>query len=103
MMKTLLAGATVLSGLLLVPTAAVAGPFGDGMGQPTNANTCLGMERASRNSRDGNRELGQFGQDQREFVALFSRPQGYVPDWPIKGKVYNSYGEWLNDSKMFGC
>ncbi|GAA4028689.1 hypothetical protein GCM10022281_04720 [Sphingomonas rosea] len=102
-MRLLLAASALLTGTVVLPlTASLAKPS-TGVAQPTKADTCLAMERASRNSTGGDRAAGQFGKDQREFVALFNDPDGFTPNWPIVGKTYYSYGEWLNDSKLYGC
>ena len=65
--------------VLAAPSAAVGDP---GTDNPTathdNPSSCLGAERATRNSNGGDREHGGFGPAQSEFV-----------------KAEQPYGQWL--------
>ena len=73
--------------VLAAPSAAV----GDsGPDSPTathdNPSSCLGAERATRNSNGGDREHGGFGPAQAEFV-----------------KAEQPYGQWLKEWKAENC
>jgi hypothetical protein len=78
---------------LAVGTPAFAGHGGDknpprsGMNSPTlnNNASCVGAERASRNSRGGDRGQGGFGPAQSDFV------QGL-------NESGSNFGQWLKDS-----
>jgi len=76
---------------MLAGSFAFAGPaFADsGPNSPTvthdNPSSCLGAERASRNSNGGDRAQGGFGQAQSDYVAyLNASGQNYgqfLQDW----------------------
>lgn len=50
-----------------------------------NPSSCLGAERASRNSRGGDRDQGGFGQAQSDYIALINDG----------GTDFENYGEAL--------
>lgn len=69
------------------PGAALAD---SGPNSPTathdNPSSCLGAERATRNSNGGDRENGGFGPGQADFV-----------------QAQQPYGQWLGEWKMNNC
>lgn len=74
---------------LLAVAPATARPGAD---NPTathdNPSSCLGAERATRNSAGGDREHGAFGHAQSDFVAQINA--GDFEEW-------GSYGEFLRE------
>lgn len=82
-MKTRIATLAAVASLLVVPSTTFADAGAD---SPTathdNPSSCLGAERATRNSTGGDRANGGFGPAQSSFVADV-RDAGMT------------YGEWL--------
>lgn len=56
-----------------------------------NSAGLMGAERATRNTPGGDREHGQFGQEQSDFVALLNDPATNT----FEGDPH--YGQWLQD------
>ena len=77
--------------LAVAASAMIAGPSfaQSGTNSPTvnhqNPSSCLGAERASRNSNGGDRAQGEFGQEQAAYVAYINSG----------ASDYMSYGEFL--------
>ncbi|MFC2991408.1 hypothetical protein [Halomonas tibetensis] len=77
---------------LLIAAAAIVG-FGfagqasadSGLDSPTlqneNPSSCLGAERASRNSAGGDREKGGFGPEQADFVQTQDSYGQFLQSW----------------------
>ena len=89
--------ALTLTAALFVSPAAAQVTESDGAGQPKGS--CLATERATRNSKGGDRDQGGFGPAQNTFTAQFE--EGYV--WPVNGKTYYDYGQWLQDWRLQNC
>jgi hypothetical protein len=64
----------------LVAVSAAGGASAAGAGQPSENASCMGIERATRNSNGGDREHGGFGPLQSDYV-----------------KSVQPYGQWLQD------
>ncbi|MET3667615.1 hypothetical protein [Caulobacter sp. 1776] len=90
---TIAAAATLLVGTAVAAPSEPAKPTpANGANSPTlthdNPSSCLGAERASRNSNGGDREHGAFGEAQSAYVHyLLEAPEGM------------SYGQWLQTWK----
>jgi hypothetical protein len=98
-MKKFLICALGASSLLVgVPTSAQV-VNGGGIGQPAPAGNCLAVERASRNSKGGDRANGVFGAAQESFTAQFAT--GFT--WEVTGVTYYDYGQFLKDWKALYC
>ena len=89
--------ALTLTAALFVSPAAAQVIESTGAGQPKGS--CLATERATRNSKGGDRDQGGFGPAQNTFTAQFE--EGYV--WPVNGKTYYDYGQWLKDWRAKYC
>jgi hypothetical protein len=90
-MKRLLVLALALAAMVvLVAMTAVSAFAGSGPNSPTathdNPSSCVGAERATRNSNGGDRAQGGFGPAQSEFV-----------------QTLDSYGQWLQEWKAANC
>lgn len=90
MKARLIIAATVLA----VPAFGAVGAFADsGASSPTtthnNPSSCLGSERASRNSNGGDRAQGGFGQAQSDYVAQINSGD----------TAYSNYGDALQAFK----
>lgn len=89
MKLTLLAAAAAT--LIAAPSFAAHGNGNarSGAASPTatneNPSSCLGAERATRNSRGGDRDQGVFGEEQSAYIALINDG----------GTDYDNYGEAL--------
>jgi hypothetical protein len=87
------AAAALLAGsAIAAPPASKPQTPASGANSPTldhdNPSSCLGAERASRNSNGGDREHGAFGDEQSAYVAyLIEAPEGM------------SFGQWLQTWK----
>jgi hypothetical protein len=83
-MKKLMMLALAASALCAAPSYAKSGAA-----NPTathdNPSSCLGAERATRNSNGGDRAQGEFGQEQAAYVAYINSG----------ASQYMSYGEFL--------
>ena len=89
--------ALALTAALFVSPAAAEVLPSPGAGQPEG--NCLATERATRNSKGGDRDQGGFGPEQNTFTALFE--EGYF--WDVTGKTYYDYGQWLQDWRAQYC
>lgn len=89
-MRKLISVALVGALCSAAPVLAQSGAPRSGTNSPTashdNPSSCLGAERATRNSNGGDRAQGVFGQDQSAYVA----------DLNASG---DSYGQWLQTWK----
>ena len=93
-MKHYVMAFALTAALFVGPAAAEVVPS-TGAGQPVG--NCLATERATRNSKGGNREQGLFGAEQAAFTALFE--EGVI----VGDKTYYDYGQWLQDWRLQNC
>ncbi len=106
-MKKLVLVAFTASALITTPALAqrtLQPGEGGGQGYKTthdNPSQCMGLERGARNSSGGDREAGEFGQAQSDFVALFSGDDGFTD--PATGETYENYGQFLKAWKEANC
>ena len=70
----------------LVAVSAAGGASAAGAGQPSEHASCMGIERATRNSNGGDRDHGQFGPLQSAFV-----------------QAEQPYGQWLQNEWKPNC
>jgi hypothetical protein len=82
-MKKRLVGALCATGLSLTCLTGVASADHTSAAQVSENASCLGAERAERNSAGGDREMGGFGPGQAAFVKTFAM----TPD--------RNYGEFI--------
>lgn len=80
--------AAIAGAAFAAPPASKPATPASGPNSPTlsheNPSSCLGAERASRNSNGGDREHGAFGPEQSDYVQfLMDAPEGMT------------FGEWL--------
>ena len=87
--------------LLTISPATAQVVDSDGAGQPSENASCLATERATRNSKGGDRDQGNFGPAQDAFTALFETDAGFY--WDVTGETYEDYGQFLKDWKAEYC
>lgn len=83
-MKKLLPLAIAATALIAAPSFAQSGTNSP-TATHTNPSSCLGAERATRNSNGGDRAQGGFGQAQSDYVAYINSGMS----------DYMSYGDFL--------
>jgi len=97
-MNTLSRLGVVIAGTALTFGAAMPAFADSGPSSPTathdNPSSCLGAERATRNSNGGDRAQGGFGPAQSSFVSDINNGTAPVPQ--------SNYGQFLKDWKA-GC